>query len=264
MSKILVLARSGFGKSTSIGNIPELGIEGLNPEDTFLISCVNKPLPFKGSNKKYIPINFDSLKKDGKYIISPTDSTKVSQLKTEMIKIMATGNRLITQDAQDIYYAVSILSKAKTVVNIILDDLNYISQDYYMKNALKGGWDCPKVIGFNMGLIFEAINNIPESKNIICLAHFEEFKDANGDSISYKYKSTGKMIDEYITPEGKFETVLYGKTTYDTKEKKSIREFVTNNDGIYPAKSPVGMFSELYIPNDLGLVIKLATEYYNG
>lgn len=141
MSKILVLARSGFGKSTSLGNIPELGIEGLNPEQTFLISCVNKPLPFKGSNKKYIPITFDSLKKDGKYIITPSDSTKAAQLKSEMIKIMATGNRLITQDAQDIYYAIGILNKAKQYINIVIDDLNYISQDYFMKNALKGGWD---------------------------------------------------------------------------------------------------------------------------
>ena len=38
MPKILVLAPSGFGKSTSIGQIPELGIKGLNPEETYLIS----------------------------------------------------------------------------------------------------------------------------------------------------------------------------------------------------------------------------------
>lgn len=69
--------------------------------------------------------------------------------------------------------------------------------------------------------------------------------------------------DQYITPEGKFEIVLYGKATYDAKEKKSKREFVTNDDGIYPSKSPVGMF-DLYIPNDLGLVVEKINEYYNG
>ena len=112
-----------------------------------------------------------------------------------------------------------------------------------------------------MGLIFDAINNIPEDKNIICLAHYEEYKDKNGDSISYRYKSTGNMVDQYITPEGKFEIVLYGKSSFDEKEKKSIREFVTNDDGVYPAKSPIGMF-DLYIPNDLGLVVDKITEYY--
>lgn len=69
--------------------------------------------------------------------------------------------------------------------------------------------------------------------------------------------------DQYITPEGKFEIVLYGKSSFDEKEKKSIRQFVTNDDGVYPSKSPVGMFSDLYIPNDLGYVIDKVNEYYN-
>ena len=121
----------------------------------------------------------------------------------------------------------------------------------------------PKQIGYGMGLIFDAINKIPEHKNMICRAHYEEYKDKNGDSISYRYKSTGNMVDQYITPEGKFEVVLYGKASYDEKEKKSIREFVTNDDGQYPAKSPVGMFP-LYIPNDLGYVVDTMKEYYFG
>lgn len=119
----------------------------------------------------------------------------------------------------------------------------------------------PKKIGYGMGLIFDAINSVPENKTIICLAHFEEYKDKNGDSISYRYKSTGNMVDQYITPEGKFEIVLYGKATYDNKEKKSIREFVTNDDGVYPAKSPVGML-DLYVPNDLGYIVDAVKAYY--
>ena len=234
MSKILILAKSGFGKTTSIGEIPELGLKGLDPKTTYLISCVNKPLPFRGANKKYVITTFEQINK---------------------------GNRIITNDAETVAETLDMLANSP-YKNIVLDDMNYISQDYYMKNALKGGWDCPKKIGYNMGLIFDAINNIPEDKNVICLAHYEEYKDKNGDSISYKYKSTGNMVDSYITPEGKFEIVLYGKASFDGKEKKSIREFVTNDDGVYPAKSPVGMF-DLYIPNDLGVVVETANQYYN-
>ena len=234
MAKILILAKSGFGKTTSIGEIPELGLKGLDPKTTYLISCVNKPLPFRGANKKYVITTFEQINK---------------------------GNRIITNDAETVAKTLNMLANSP-YKNIVLDDMNYISQDYYMKNALKGGWDCPKKIGYNMGLIFDAINNIPEDKNVICLAHYEEYKDKNGDSISYKYKSTGNMVDSYITPEGKFEIVLYGKASFDEKEKKSIREFVTNDDGVYPAKSPVGMF-DLYIPNDLGVVVETANQYYN-
>jgi hypothetical protein len=237
MSKILILAKSGFGKSTSIGEIPELGIKGLDPKTTFLISCVNKPLPFRGANKNYVTTTIDRIEQ---------------------------GNRIITNDAKVVAQAIAMVGNpASPFKNIVLDDMNYMSQDYYMKNALKGGWDTPKQIGYNMGLVFDAINSVPESKNIICLAHYEEYKDKNGDSISYRYKSTGNMVDQYICPEGKFEIVLYGRARYDEKEKKSIREFVTNDDGVYPSKSPVGMF-ELYIPNDLGFVVNEIDKYYNG
>ena len=233
MSKILILAKSGFGKSTSIGEIPELGLKGLDPKTTYLISCVNKPLPFRGANKKFV-------------VTAPNNPTG--------------GNRVITNDAEIVAKIINMLAKSP-YKNIVLDDMNYMAQDYYMKNALKGGWDTPKKIGYNTGLVFDAINAVPEDKNIICLAHYEEYKDKNGDSISYRYKSTGNMVDQYITPEGKFEIVLYGKSSFDEKEKKSIREFVTNDDGVYPAKSPIGMF-DLYIPNDLGLVVDKIAEYY--
>lgn len=237
MSKVLILAKSGFGKSTSIGEIPELGIKGLDPKTTFLISCVNKPLPFRGANKNYV-------------VTTPERITE--------------GNRIITNDAKVVAQIITMVGDPNSPFkNIVLDDMNYMSQDYYMKNALKGGWDTPKQIGYNMGLVFDAINSVPETKNVICLAHYEEYKDKNGDSISYRYKSTGNMVDTYIVPEGKFEIVLYGRARYDEKEKKSIREFVTNDDGVYPSKSPVGMF-ELYIPNDLGFVVDEIDKYYNG
>ena len=69
---------------------------------------------------------------------------------------------------------------------------------------------------------------------------------------------------DYITPEGKFEVVLFLNQTYDDQEKKVNKFFVTNYDGEYPAKSPVGMFQNMYIPNDLGFVVKRVHEYYNG
>lgn len=53
MSKILVIAESGFGKTTSLMADEEYGIEGLNPEESYIISTTSKPLPGRGSNKLY-------------------------------------------------------------------------------------------------------------------------------------------------------------------------------------------------------------------
>lgn len=115
MAKILVLAKSGFGKSTSIGEIPELGLKGLDPKTTYLISCVNKPLPFRGANKKFVVTTPDNI---------------------------ADGNRIITNDAEVVAKVITMLADPNAPFkNIVLDDMNYMAQDYYMKNALKGGWD---------------------------------------------------------------------------------------------------------------------------
>lgn len=115
MSKVLILAKSGFGKSTAIGEIPELGIKGLDPKTTFLISCVNKPLPFRGAGKNYVITTPDKL---------------------------AQGNRVITNDSKLVAQVITLVGDPTSPFkNIVLDDMNYMSQDYYMKNALKGGWD---------------------------------------------------------------------------------------------------------------------------
>ena len=97
MAKILILAKSGFGKTTSIGEIPELGLKGLDPKTTYLISCVNKPLPFRGANKKYVITTFEQINK---------------------------GNRIITNDAETVAKALDMLANSH-YKNIVLDDMNY-------------------------------------------------------------------------------------------------------------------------------------------
>lgn len=236
MSKVLVLAASGFGKSTSIGKIPEFNIEGLVPEETYIISATSKPLPFRGSKTIYP--------------LSPEGAPPL------------TGNRFITNDGNDVAKVITFVSQNRPdIKNIVIDDSNYIMQDYYMKNGKKGGYDVFKNIGAFMSKIFESMESAPDI-HFFMLAHYEEFKNSTGDSISYRYKTVGKMVQDYITPEGKFDIVLFGKQTFDEKTRKVTKEFVTNFDGEYPAKSAPGMFDELYIPNDLGFVKKKIEEYY--
>lgn len=70
--------------------------------------------------------------------------------------------------------------------------------------------------------------------------------------------------DEYVTPEGKFDVTLVGRSRFDTGAKRVVKEFITNEDEFTSSpKSPYGMFEDLYIPNDLGLVVSRVNEYYN-
>lgn len=235
MAKVLILAQSGMGKSTSIGQIPELNIIGLKPEETFIVSATSKPLPFKGSQKNY-PVG------------KPNDPGV---------------RRYISNDGEKVAAAIKyVIENKKEVKNIVLDDSNYIMQDYYMANSLRKGYDAFKEIGKFMDSVFSAME-LSSTVNFFMLAHYEEFKDSSADTIGYRYKTVGKMVNDYITPEGKFDIVLYGKQTYNEQEKQVTKQFVTNFDGQFPSKSPIGMFKDLYIPNDLGFVKEKIDEYYN-
>ena len=119
MSKILVLADSGFGKSSSLGNIPELGITGLNPVETYIISVTSKPLPFKGSGATYPSIKVDNI---------------------QAFPNLGQYKRIISNNPEVIARAFDEL-RDSPMKNIVLDDMNYIMQDYYMDNALRTGWD---------------------------------------------------------------------------------------------------------------------------
>lgn len=184
MAKILILAKSGFGKTTSYCGRTKLGIKGLDPKETYVIQCISRAVPnpkFKLVTGRVEVVNG----KDGKVLKDP--------------KILATGNRIQVDgltglDRFSAVAAIVKLLKDSPYKNIVIDDFNYLAQDYYMANAMKGGWDTPKQIGYGMGLVFDSFRSFPENKNLICCAHYEEYKDKNGDSISYKFKTTGKMV----------------------------------------------------------------------
>lgn len=115
-----------------------------------------------------------------------------------------------------------------------------------------------------MGQIFKALEALDSAgKNVFVLAHGEETKNDFDGRTYLKMKTTGKMIDEYLTPEGKFDVVLLGYSKFDAAEKKVEKAYLTNETEMFSsAKSPYGMFEELFIPNDLGYVLEKVNEYY--
>lgn len=230
MPQILVLAESGFGKTTSFLPNEKLGIKGLDPKETFVITTTAKMLPL------YKVTSYDKLKE---------------------------GNRVVTDDGKLISVVINNLIPSP-FKNIVIDDLNYVMQNFYMKNALKNGWDTPKQIGYFMGLLFDACEKASlVGKNIILYAHPETYKSDTAGSVSYRMKTTGNMVQEYITPEGKVDIMLFGKTNFNESAKKVEKLFVTDHDGTYPAKSQ-GIFDKLYIPNDMGYVVEKVNEYYGN
>ncbi len=229
MSAIAIVGESGTGKSTSIGNIPELKIQGLNPKETVIINIAGKDLPFKGWKKLY--------------------GGKISE----------GGNYLETSDSTQIAAAITYISNnRKDIKNIVMDDGQFSMSFEFMRRAKESGYGKFADIGVNIGKITEASRNTREDLKVFFLWHPEKDKDGN-----LKMKTVGKMVDDYLTLEGLFTVILYTNVSKGT-DNKTQYTFVTNNDGQSPAKSPIGMFDEMYIPNDLGLVSKLVDAYNLG
>ena len=233
----------------------KLGIKCLDPKETYGIQCMCRGVP--NTNFKLIDgsIGVENVGKPTQKLVNANALGTVNRVQVDSL----TGLDRFAAITEIINMLKKSLFK-----NIVIADFNYLAQDFYMANAMKGGWDTPKQIGYGMGLIFDAFKGLPEDKNIICCAHYEEYKDKNGDSISYKFKTTGKMVDDYITPEGKFDIILFGKVGYDAENKKPIKHFVKEFDGEYPAKDSLGALDDLpdEIPNDLSIVVDKLREIY--
>lgn len=229
MSSIAIVGKSGTGKSTSYGQFPELGIIGLNPKETVVINVSSKDLPFRGWKKLY--------------------NGKVSE----------GGNYFESSDADQISKVITYVKANRTdIKNIVIDDAQYLLAFEYMRRAKENGYNKYVDIGVNTNKVIEAARLVGNSLKVFFLWHPELDKDG-----SYKFKTVGAMLDNYLTLEGLFTVILYTQVSKGA-DNKILYEFVTNNDGNLPGKSPVGMFKELYIPNDLGLVSSTIDKYNEG
>jgi hypothetical protein len=233
---VAIVADSGFGKSTAIAKIDAIKHKGLDPKKTLVVNVKNKPLPIKGWKSSFKPIvNKEDLK---------------------------TGNYLATSDFGVIIDTLKYFNEnRKEIINVVIDDFQYLMADSFMKDALKAGFDKFNKLAKRTYDVLNTGINMREDINFIILTHSEIVETQNFGT-TYKMKTIGKMLDDKVKLEGLFTVVLYGKSTFDNKNGAQ-RHFVTNMDGQYPAKSPFGMFDELYIKNDLGLVIDTMNEYYN-
>ena len=153
-----------------------------------------------------------------------------------------------TDSYEDIVKTI-IAAKAKALV---IDDAQYLMANEFMRTAKVTGYQKFTDLALNFWkLIQVVINNLPPDKIVYFLAHVE--RDANGNE---KMKTIGKLLDEEITIEGLFTIVL--KTVVQDRHY----QFATQTNGQDTVKTPMGMFDDLLIENDLKMVDSTIREYY--
>lgn len=159
-----------------------------------------------------------------------------------------TGNVFVSDQADQMI----ALMKRTTRKVIVLDDFQYVLANEYMRRTSETGYGKFTDIAKHAWDIFNAANDLPADVRVYFLSHTTT--DENGTT---KIKTIGKMLDEKITVEGLFTIVL--RTAVVDQQFM----FSTRNNGADTVKSPMQLFDDERIPNDLKSVDEAICQYYD-
>ena len=134
---------------------------------------------------------------------------------------------------------------------IVIDDAQYLMANEYMRRSAEKGFEKFTDIGKNFWELVRYVTDLPAEKVVYFMGHVEV--DAFGNT---KFKTIGKLLDEKITVEGMFTIVLR------TLVQDGHYYFSTQNNGVDTVKTPIGLFAEPYIDNDLAQVDAAIRDYF--
>ena len=160
------------------------------------------------------------------------------------------GNIFVCSDASKI---VAAMHKAPQKV-IVMDDWQYVLSMQFMARRSEKSYEKFTDIGGAGFDIAKAASELDASKRVYILAHTQ-----TDDTGHVRIKTLGKLLDDKIVVEGMFTTVL---RTHVDPGNGSGYFFSTHNNGRDTVKSPMGMFTDDLIENDLAMVDKTICDYY--
>jgi len=197
-------------------------LRNLNPANTLLIQSVQKPLPFRSNGWKLATKDNPG----GAIFISDKSATIVSAMKR------TTKDIIIIDDSQ--YIMANEFMRRVTDVEV--GNAAFAKYNEIARHA----WD-----------ILTTATSLPDHKRVYILSH-----TATDDFGKTKIKTIGKLLDEKIVMEGLVTIVL----RTDVINEQYI--FRTKNSGNDTVKTPMGMFDNEHIENDLAAVDAAICEYY--
>lgn len=205
------------------GSGKSTSLRNLEPANTLLIQAVKKPLPFK--SKGWATVTSEN----------PSGSVFVTDQSATIVKCME-----------------------RTMKNIIvIDDFQYTLANEFMRRVLDkevGNQAFAKYneIARNAWDVLMKASALPDNKRVYILSHTQ-----TDDFGRTKIKTIGKLLDEKITIEGLLTIVLR------CHSQDGRHYFSTRNSGSDTVKSPLGLFDDEQIDNDLNLVDQKICEYFD-
>ena len=159
-------------------------------------------------------------------------------------------SKLTTYDTDSYTKISSALGKIERK-SIVIDDATYLMVNEFMRTAKVAGYQKYTDMAVNFNSLVAQASQLANDKIVYFLGH----SDLKEDGTEH-FKTIGKMLDNYVTVEGKFTIVL------KTVVQDGKYYFSTHNSGQDTVKSPLGMFEDNYVGNDLKAVDTIIREYY--
>lgn len=142
--------------------------------------------------------------------------------------------------------------KSGQTLSYVVDDAQYLMAFESFDKINETGYSKFSVMAKNYEDMLRTIQEDTSPDTIVyIMQHIDKDEDGN-----IKAKTLGKMLDQQLTVEGLFSIVLLAKA----EERRHF--FITQSDGTNPCKSPMDMFDEMEIDNDLKMVDDTIREYY--
>ena len=225
---VFIIGPSGSGKS-SAGRT-------LNPEDTFIVNSLAKDLPWKGSAKQY----------------------------TYWSKENPKGNMIKSSHAGVILKWLDFIDKNESmqhIKNIIIDDNTFITALELQRRRKETSWDKYTDIVQNFLDIADKSKSLRNDIVVYILHHTKVEGDGVIEDKKFSAMSYGKLIDEKLgSQEAQFTITLRAAKE---KDGDNIKYVFYTKDADSTAKTPLGMFEESTIPNDLAFVRSAIECYYD-
>lgn len=157
------------------------------------------------------------------------------------------GNIIVASQSADICAAMRKTSRPI----IVVDDLQYLLATEFMDRAHEKGYDKFTEMARHYYDVLTCACNLPANKRVYLLSHTD-----TSETGQVKAKTIGKLLDEKITVEGLVTIVLR------THVINGQYVFSTRNSGSDTVKTPLGLFEDEHIPNDLMAVDQAIATYY--
>lgn len=134
---------------------------------------------------------------------------------------------------------------------IVIDDANYLITNEFMAKSSVKGFDKYNEMGNNFFNLINGIKNVKGGKTVYLIMHEDTDDEGN-----VKPKTIGKLLDDKVNIQGMFTVCI--RSMFENG--KYIFRLKTNGQDC--VKTPIGLFEDEEMENDLKLVDEKIREYY--